>query len=83
MGSGVLVAASDNLGEFSGPSSTLRELDLGTILTGKEGGGRHWGHSQCEGVWFSQKVTGDSNLGGLMKGVALRTDMGIPGLGAC
>lgn len=83
MGSGVVVAASDNLGGFSGPSSTLSELDLGTVLTGEGGGGRHWGHSLCEGVCFSQKVTGDSNLGGLMKGIAMRTDMGIPGLGAC
>lgn len=30
----------------------------------------------------SQRVTGDSNSGGLMKGDALRREMGIPGLGA-
>lgn len=31
-GFAVLVAISDNLGEFSGPSSRLSDLDLGNVL---------------------------------------------------
>lgn len=76
------MATSENLGRFSGPSSRLSDLDLGNVPRGKGNGGRHWGHFQCPGVWLSQEVTGDSNLGGLISGDALRRDVGIPGLGA-